>query len=243
MMTEYVTFRLANQIFALPLERVREIIRMPEVAHVPLAPTSLLGLANLRGLLLPVVCLNALLFQSSSTLTDSTRVVVAENKSGALVGFVVDRMDRVINVDDSKMESADIMQDTVQSEFLVGILKNVAGHAMVLIFDLDQLMAGEYSHLGRKTTSSGSGLDDHEHSLRQHNTMEEETQLVTFLLDRQEYAFPIHKVREIVRIPTNISQVPKAAPYLLGMINLREELLPLVSLRRIFGMSEDVMDE
>ena len=47
----------ATSVYALPAEEVAEIIRMPAVARVPQAPKGLLGLANLRGAVLPVASL------------------------------------------------------------------------------------------------------------------------------------------------------------------------------------------
>ena len=54
-------FRLAGESFGLALSAVAEIIRLPNLVHMPLVPPSLLGLANLRGIVLPVVSLRALL--------------------------------------------------------------------------------------------------------------------------------------------------------------------------------------
>ena len=50
---DFVTFSLAKELFAFPMDRVREIIRMPDTVKVPLTPHSLVGLANLRGRVLP----------------------------------------------------------------------------------------------------------------------------------------------------------------------------------------------
>ena len=52
---QYVIFHVADEMFAVPLAEVQEIIRMPEVVHVPMSPTALEGLANLRGTVLPVI--------------------------------------------------------------------------------------------------------------------------------------------------------------------------------------------
>jgi purine-binding chemotaxis protein CheW len=54
-------FRIAGESFGLRLDSVAEIIRLPNLAHMPLVPPSLLGLANLRGIVLPVVSLRAIL--------------------------------------------------------------------------------------------------------------------------------------------------------------------------------------
>ena len=51
---QFVTFHVDRETYAVPLAEVQEIIRLPEMVEVPLAPRSLAGLANLRGNVLPV---------------------------------------------------------------------------------------------------------------------------------------------------------------------------------------------
>src|SRR4051794_27055745 len=58
---QYVTFRLDEATFGLPLAEVQEITRMPDVVRVPRSPKSLSGLANLRGTVLPVADLRRLM--------------------------------------------------------------------------------------------------------------------------------------------------------------------------------------
>jgi purine-binding chemotaxis protein CheW len=62
-------------------------------------------------------------------------------------------------------------------------------------------------------------------------------QLVTFLLDREEYGVPILSVREINRM-MEITTVPHSPRDVLGVINLRGKIIPVVDLRRRFGMGE-----
>ncbi len=55
---QFVTFHLLNEVFAVNMAQVREIIRVPEVTRVPLAPPALEGVANLRGQVMPYVDLS-----------------------------------------------------------------------------------------------------------------------------------------------------------------------------------------
>ena len=63
-----------------------------------------------------------------------------------------------------------------------------------------------------------------------------EEQLVTFSLGSEEFGVDIMSVQEIIRIPP-ITRVPKAPDYVEGVINLRGNVIPVVSLRTRFGMS------
>ncbi|MDR3600717.1 MAG: chemotaxis protein CheW [Desulfosporosinus sp.] len=62
-----------------------------------------------------------------------------------------------------------------------------------------------------------------------------EEQLVTFCLGSEEFGVDIMRVQEIIRIPP-ITRVPKAPIYVEGVINLRGNVIPVISLRTRFGM-------
>ena len=61
---------------------------------------------------------------------------------------------------------------------------------------------------------------------------------VTFDLGEQEYAVPLEGVREIIRLPAHVSQVARAETAVLGVVTLRDRLLPIVSLRALLGMAD-----
>ncbi|MGC6766827.1 chemotaxis protein CheW, partial [Escherichia coli] len=70
-----------------------------------------------------------------------------------------------------------------------------------------------------------------------------ETRLVSFQLDGQEYGIAIADVREIVHSPETIVAVPGAEPHVLGLMTLRNRLLPLVDLRSLLGLPLRPLDE
>ena len=73
-----VVFRIADDLLGFRLDDIGEIVRMPALAHMPLAPRSLLGLANLRGAVLPIVSLRRLLDLPDAPLDEGARVIVIE---------------------------------------------------------------------------------------------------------------------------------------------------------------------
>jgi purine-binding chemotaxis protein CheW len=68
-------------------------------------------------------------------------------------------------------------------------------------------------------------------------------EMVSFVVDGQEYALPIDEIQEIVQVPEAVSLIPNADRRVLGVIDLRGGLLPLVSLRRVFGLAQEQVDE
>ncbi|MFY9426529.1 MAG: chemotaxis protein CheW [Caldicoprobacterales bacterium] len=72
---------------------------------------------------------------------------------------------------------------------------------------------------------------------------EETTQFVVFRLGLEEYAIPILKINEIIRLKgISIAEVPDTHEYVLGIINLRGEVIPLMDLRLRFGMPKKDLD-
>lgn len=68
-------------------------------------------------------------------------------------------------------------------------------------------------------------------------TSRELIQLVSFHLDKEEYGVEVLKVREIIRM-VNITQMPNTPPFVEGIINLRGKVIPIISMRRQFGLMD-----
>jgi len=235
---DYVTFDLAGERYAFPMSRVREIIRMPAVVKVPLRPPSVAGLANLRGRVLPVVSLRACCGMEPAEHDETTRVIVIDG--GAPLGFVVDRVAGVIGVDPADLESADAVRSAVRSGVLVGVIKS-AGGGMTSVLDVDRLVGGQFDRLGARVAGPETGArpfvpPDSEEDGEPDRESDDTIELVSFVVEGQEYALPIDQVREIVQAPESISHIPNADGRVLGMIDVRGRLLPVVSMRRVLGL-------
>ena len=242
---QYVTFMAGDEVFAVEMAPVQEIIRVPAVVRVPLSPPTLEGLANLRGKVLPIVSLRRALGFAERESDDTSRAVVI-NLSQPM-GFVVDRVASVVGVDASKIEGVEGIQGTVNTELLSGLIKDVGGHAMVMVLNFEKLIAQEFSQLSnlhqRQNSALQSGLDAGKNQGEAERSSEEELHLVSFAVAQQEYAIAIEDVQEIVQVPEQIVQVPHAQSHVLGVMTLRSRLLPLVSLRRMFALPEQSANE
>lgn len=241
---QFVTFEVAGEMFAVPMAPVQEIIRMPAVSHLPLAPQTLEGLANLRGRVLPIINLRRLFGAARHAHDDATRALVIH--IGQPLGFVVDRVASVISVEPGEIESAQSIQSIVSADFLTGVIKRARGTAgdgqdMLLIVDFARLIEGQFSALGvggASTRISGplaASADAHDAD-EPHGG--DELRLVSFSVAEQEYALDISEVQEIVQLPEQVSALPNAPGHVLGLISLRQRLLPLVSLRALFGLPQ-----
>ncbi len=77
--------------------------------------------------------------------------------------------------------------------------------------------------------------------LHEDNATDDRKQLVSFVLDKEEYGVEVLKVREIIRMP-NITRVPNTPHYVEGVINLRGKVIPIISLRKRFSLSQTASD-
>jgi purine-binding chemotaxis protein CheW len=228
-------FQLAGESFALRLASIAEIIRLPDLAHMPLVPPSLLGLANLRGIVLPVISLRALLQLPGVETNEQTRVVVIRGE--AEVGFVVDRVDRLLALS-KQLEHDDGGAGTTDPALLDGTIKGSEGQSTIRLLNPSRLLRAQFSRLGVSTThaaaNSAVAIGSSAAALAQ--TL---ISLLSLRLGEQEYALPLDCVREIVPLPGHVSNLPRPETAVLGVITLRDRLLPLVSLRTLLGMVAD----
>ena len=238
---QFVTFIAGDEVFAADMVPVKEIIRVPEVVRVPLAPAALEGLANLRGKVLPIISLRRLFGFPELPHDDSTRALVVD--VGQPLGFVVDRVSSVVGVDASHIEDVGSIKTTVNTEMLSSLIKDVGGHAMIMVLDFAKLIEREFSQIASISKSTGVAGAVQASVQSEEEDSSDELQLVSFDVDGQEYAIAIEDVQEIVQVPEAVIHVPRSNSHVLGVMTLRSRLLPLVSLRSMFALPHRDLDE
>lgn len=259
---QFVTFSVAGEMFAVPMDPVQEIIRLPEVAQLPLAPHALEGLANLRGRVLPIINLRTLFGAERREADDATRALVIN--LGQALGFIVDHVASVVNVEPSQIQAADAIQSVVRTEYLSGLIQQErpeGGTQLLLILDFERLVqaqfgglqaAGELRRESRDGRSNDSAHTPVETDVQQSadgersggdKTGGEDLLLVSFTVASQEYGISINDVQEIVQLPEHITSLPNAPIHVSGLISLRRRLLPLLDLRSLFGLGSIAADE
>jgi purine-binding chemotaxis protein CheW len=238
---QFVTFIAGDEVFAADMSPVKEIIRVPEVVRVPLAPPALEGLANLRGKVLPIISLRRLFGFEELAHDDSTRALVVD--VGQPLGFVVDRVSSVVGVEASHIEDVGKLRTTMNAEVLSGLIKDVGGHAMIMVLDFAKLIEREFSQIAAISKSSGLAGASAAGQESEEEDLSDELQLVSFDVEGQEYAIAIEDVQEIVQVPEAVIHVPRSESHVLGVMTLRSRLLPLVNLRSMFALPYRVLDE
>lgn len=236
---QFVSFYLGEECFAFPMAKVQEIIRLPATVAVPMTPQALIGLANLRGVVLPVVDLRSVLDLERVETDDASRVIVVN--TGKMTGLVVDRVARVMNVPDEAIEPASSVEHSIGAEDLIGVARDGASGLLVQLVDPAGLLARHFP----ESEKAGARLTGQVQARAADGdkAQDDTIQLVNVMLDGEEYGFPIDEVDEIVRVPDRIARVPGADHHVLGLVSLRRRLLPLVCLRRIFALEGSALSD
>ncbi len=154
---QFVTLGLEREVFAVPVEAVREILDIRPVFHVPEAPRYMLGLIDLRGRSVPVLDLRAKLGLPQIEATETTRILVIETDVDGrplVLGLVADRVIEVLAFSGTDIEPAPEIGVRWNSNYISGV-----GHrdeSFVIIFDLPKLFSTEDAAL-LSSTAARSG--------------------------------------------------------------------------------------
>jgi len=105
LLREFLTFQLAGDPYAVPVERVREIVRMRPVTPIPRVPAALRGVISLRGEIVEVVDLRLQLGLTPTQPTRASRIIVLHGDDGKMSGLLVDAVTDVLRVTEEAIRS------------------------------------------------------------------------------------------------------------------------------------------
>jgi purine-binding chemotaxis protein CheW len=237
----FLTFRVDQRLYALPASEISEVIRLPAFARVPQSPKSLLGVANLRGAVLPLASLRALLGRQEAAASPTARAIVLDG--AAPVALAVDSVDALITLDADKVETRQAQLSADKGELLRGAFRAGVGDDIAKILDVKSLLDADFVQRARapRTAPLAPGLAL---TAQATDIAEAQQMLVTFEVAGQEYALGLDDVQEILPAPANLAVFPRAEALVLGVTAFRDTLLPLLSLRGLLGFAEaDATDD
>lgn len=139
---QFVTFALDKEVFAVPVEVVREILDYEELFKIPNGPAYLLGLRDVRGQGVPTIDLRLKLGLPKAEPTPNTRVLVLDIPLGERMlslGMVADRVFEVIPFRHSQIEPAPEIGVRWGSDYISGVVRREEG--FVVIVDLARLLS------------------------------------------------------------------------------------------------------
>ncbi len=142
--TQYLTFGLAGEEYAIEVRHVREIIEYDGTTRVPQTPAWIKGVINLRGGVVPVVDLAVKLGLDERPVTRRTCVVIVEvtlARDRVLMGVMADAVSQVIDVAARDVEPVPVFGTKIRVDYLTGMSRD--GKRFVLLLDIDRVLAAE----------------------------------------------------------------------------------------------------
>jgi purine-binding chemotaxis protein CheW len=138
---QLITFMLADERYALPIELVYEILRVAPITRVPHAPRAVRGLMNVRGRLLPVVDVRTLLEMPPASIDKDARVVTVEVR-GRSLGLLVDRVGTVARIPKDAILPAPAEVVGRRADFVSAVATD--GEGMAVVFDLEKAFSADW---------------------------------------------------------------------------------------------------
>jgi len=129
-----LSFELDGAPYAIPVERVQEIVRMRALSPLPRTHTDVCGVISLRGVIVEVLDLRCRLKLRASELTRSSRIIVVQDEAGMLTGLLVDSVTEVMRVaEDSLLPGPGSEAEAVESLC-------TRGEVFVSLIDLERVL-------------------------------------------------------------------------------------------------------
>ena len=141
---KYLTFSLAGEEYGIGILKVKEIIGMMAVTHVPQTPGFVKGVINLRGKVIPVVDLRLRFNLEAAAYTERTCIIVVEvagAQGHVMMGIVVDAVCDVLSIAGDDIEDTPDFGHRVNTDYMTAIAK-VKGTVKILL-DLDRVLGAD----------------------------------------------------------------------------------------------------
>ena len=151
---QYMTFKLGDELFAINVAQVREVLEVSQITRVPTAPEYMRGVVNVRGQAIPVVDLRTRFGLPKAEETVNTRIIVMELDLGGestVLGGMADSVPEVIELEPSSIIPPPRIAMRWRTEFIQGLGRR--GDEFIIIRDVDAVFSSdELSMLNEEST-------------------------------------------------------------------------------------------
>jgi purine-binding chemotaxis protein CheW len=142
--TQYLTYKLGDEVFALDISKVREVLDYTPITKVPRTPGFLRGVINLRGSVVPVVDLRLKLGMTKTEKTVNTCIIITEvtvDGETTVLGALADSVQEVIDLEPGHIEPAPKIGTKLKTDFINGMGKQ--NDRFIIILDIDRVFSAE----------------------------------------------------------------------------------------------------
>ncbi len=143
-MTQYLTYKLGDEVFAFDISKVREVLDFTTMTKVPKTPDFMRGVINLRGSVVPVVDLKLKFGMEKTEKTVNTCIIITEvtvDDESMVLGALADSVQEVMDLESDHIEPAPTIGSQLNTEFIKGMGKHNDG--FIIILDIDKIFSAE----------------------------------------------------------------------------------------------------
>jgi purine-binding chemotaxis protein CheW len=141
---QYLTFRLGQEIFAIEVAKVREVLDLAPITAIPRTPEFMSGVINLRGSVVPVVDLRLCFEMAKTESTRNTCIVVVEvllDNDSIVIGALADSVEEVVDLEPEQIQPPPRIGTRIRTDFIRGMGKRDTQFIMIL--DIDRVFSAE----------------------------------------------------------------------------------------------------
>jgi purine-binding chemotaxis protein CheW len=152
---QYITFKLGDELFAINVNQVREVLELSQITKVPSAPKYMRGVVNVRGKATPVVDLRLKFGLPSAPDTINSRIVVMElDGEQTVVGGIADSVHEVVELEPGQINPPPHIAMRWRTELIQGMGRR--GDEFIIILNINQVFASDTAALIENTAAAGA---------------------------------------------------------------------------------------
>ena len=142
--TQYLTFKLDDEVFAVDISKVREVLDFTTVTKVPRTPEFMRGVINLRGSVVPVVDMRLKFEMTKTEKSVNTCIIIVEitvDNETTILGCLADSVQEVMDLEPDQIAPAPKIGTKLRTEFIKGMGKK--DDHFIIILDIDKVFSSE----------------------------------------------------------------------------------------------------
>jgi purine-binding chemotaxis protein CheW len=142
--TQFLTYKLGDEVFALDITKVREVLDFTTVTKVPRTPDFMRGVINLRGSVVPVVDLRLKFGMTKTESSVNTCIIITEvtvDNETTILGALADSVQEVLDLEPGSIAPAPKIGTKLKTEFIKGMGKR--DDRFIIILDIDKVFSSD----------------------------------------------------------------------------------------------------
>jgi len=153
---QYLTFLVDQEVFAVDIAEVKELIEIPAITYVPMTPAFILGVINLRGNVVPVIDLAARLGRKNSAISKRSTLILVKidaHQETHVIAMMVDEVNEIITISQTDIQPPPDFGADIRTEFIKGMGK--VGETFLILLAISRVLSiNELSKLQQITTNA-----------------------------------------------------------------------------------------